>query len=149
MNEPYAIPYPVPRKKSLARCFFSSALCVWLCAMSLTTAAQGTSVVITRPQAGDTVHDNTGAVPVTVSVKGGVVPAAHVLRVLLDGKTYGAEQRTLDFVLQGVERGEHNLQVQLVDAKGTVVAASAPVTFYLWQASSQFPARKREAPPPK
>lgn len=132
---------------------FSITLRSWLsaclCLISFAAAAQGLTVVINRPQAGETLHDNTGAVKVAISVQGGSFPAEQRLRVLLDGKPYGADQRAPGFVLQGVERGEHRLQVQLVDTKGAVVAASTPVTFYLWQASSQFPSRKRETPPPR
>jgi hypothetical protein len=82
-------------------------------------------------------------------VPGSKIAAGHRLRVLLDGKAFGAEQRTPDFVLQGVERGEHSLQIQLVDAGDAVVATSSAVTFYLWQASSLFPGRKRETQPQK
>lgn len=120
-----------------------------LCLTVFIAAAQGFVVAITRPQAGETVHDNTGAVPVAVTVQGGALAADQRVVVLLDGKPYGAERRTLAFVLQDVDRGEHSLQVQLVDAKGAVVGTSSALTFYLWRASSQFPLRKREPPAPK
>jgi hypothetical protein len=59
----------------------------------------------------------------------------------MDGKPYGADHHTLEFTLEGVERGEHSLQVQLIDAKDALVSASPSVTFHLWQASVLFPKR--------
>lgn len=145
-SAPGAVLLPV---SSWMRWLYAAAVASVLCAAPLFAFAQNAAVIITRPQAGETVHDNTGAVPVEVTVAGGVLTAGQRLRVLLDEKPYGAEQRAPAFVLQGVERGEHQLRVELVDAKGTVLGASSPVTFYMWQASSLFPSRKREAPPPK
>jgi hypothetical protein len=65
------------------------------------------------------------------------------LIALLDGKQYGTQQTDTSFVMQGVDRGERTLQVQLVDADGAVIASSAVVTFYLWRASALFPGRRK------
>ena len=99
------------------------------------------AITISRPQAGETIHDNTGAVPVAVALRDVMVAAGSRLRVLLDGKAHGADQRTLEFKLHEVERGEHTLQVQLIGAKDALLAASPAVTFYVWQASVLFPSR--------
>lgn len=96
------------------------------------------AIAITNPADGATIHDNEGNVPVEVTVKrGGTIVA------LLDGKPYGAPRSSTSFILEGVERGEHTLQVQLVDAGGKVLASSAPVQFYVWRASVLFPGRKQ------
>ncbi|MGZ5117945.1 MAG: hypothetical protein ACXWCY_21470 [Burkholderiales bacterium] len=96
------------------------------------------TISITEPGAGATIHDNDGNVPIVITLR-----ASGSIVVLLDGKPYGPRQNGTSFVLQDVDRGEHKLQVQLVDADGTVVASSATVTFYLWRASALFPARMK------
>jgi hypothetical protein len=112
-------------------------------------AAAPAAVFVSSPQAGATVHDNSGAVPVSVVVQGIAFTADHRVRVLLDGKPYGSDHRTLQFTLQGVERGEHLLQIQLLDGKDTLHAVSPAITFYLWQASRLIPPRKGSELPPR
>ena len=109
-------------------------------AAGMAPAAEAASVVIVSPRSEETIHDNAGNVAVTVIVDDGAQDAP--LRVLLDGRPYGPLQHTRSFTLTGVERGEHTLQVQLIDAAGEIVASSDAVKFYLWQASRLFPGRK-------
>ena len=118
------------------------ALACGLQAWALGTGAQAPAVTISQPQAEQTIHDNTGAVPVAVTMRGAALGADVYLRVLLNGKPYGGDQRSPEFTLTDVERGAHALQVQLVDAKQNVLATSAPVTFHMWRASALFPSRK-------
>lgn len=108
-------------------------------------AAQGTpaTIGITSPADEETVHDNTGRVPVAVTLDGDALPTGGAIRVLLDGAPLGPARTTATFALEGVERGEHTLQVQLLDASGNVAASSPTVKFYMWQASKLFPGRKQ------
>jgi hypothetical protein len=103
-------------------------------------AADALSVEIVRPAADETVHSNLGEVAVALTLTG--VAGAPRLRILLDGRPFGAIQRTPVFTLQGVERGTHSLRVELVDARNAVVATSGAVTFHMWQASRLFPGRQ-------
>lgn len=98
-------------------------------------------LAVVSPALGETVHDNEGRVRVTVvaSGPGGELPAAF--RPLLDGKPHGPDRREPTFLLEGVERGEHLLQVQWIARDGAVVRTSEAVTFYLWHASARFPSR--------
>jgi hypothetical protein len=96
------------------------------------------NIAITSPAQEETVHDNSGKVTVTVDAVPG--PRERV-RLLIDGKPAAPDSRRGTFALSGIDRGEHRLQAQLLDADDRVVAESAPVTFYMWQASSQFPSR--------
>lgn len=93
------------------------------------------SIIVSRPQPGETIHDNRGAVPVAVALRGVTLAAGNRPPVLMGGKAHGADQRTLEFTLEAVERGEHALQVQLLDAKGALIAASPAVTFYVFSAA--------------
>ena len=98
-------------------------------------------LAVVSPALGETVHDNDGQVRVTVVASGpaGELPAAF--RPLLDGSRHGPDRRSPTFVLEGVERGEHVLQVQWIAADGSVARTSPPVTFHLWRASALFPSR--------
>ncbi|HXF67555.1 MAG TPA: hypothetical protein VNK67_12780 [Burkholderiales bacterium] len=101
------------------------------------------AIAIVSPAPEQTVHDNEGRVPVSVAVTpADALDTGHRVRVTLDGRAHGAPRHALSFTLEGVERGEHTLQAELVDAGGRALAVSAPVKFYLWQASRLFPGRK-------
>lgn len=101
------------------------------------------AIAISSPQAGETIHDNSGDVAVTVVIRnGGAAGDALRLRVLLDGQPYGPIQHSLSFTLSGVERGEHTLRVESLDISDNTLASSLSVTFYMWQASRLFPGRK-------
>jgi len=105
--------------------------------------ADAATITINSPQPEETIHDNNGAVAVAVVVRnGGAARDALQFRVFLDEQPYGPLQHSLSFTLSGVERGEHTLRVQSVDAAGKAIASSATVKFYMWQASRLFPGRK-------
>lgn len=105
--------------------------------------ADAATIAIASPKPEETIHDNTGSVAVVVvSGDGAVAPDGVSIRVFLDGQPYGPVQHSRSFTLTGVERGEHTLQVQLVNAAGKMLASSNTVKFYMWQASRRFPGRK-------
>lgn len=120
-------------------------LLVWAASVGIGSAAAqsgNVTIAITSPKSQETIHDNTGKVPVKVAISNnGALAAGTVIRALLDGRPHGPPQDSTSFVLQNVDRGEHTLQVQLLDAAGNSVASSDSVTFYLWQASALFPGR--------
>ena len=121
-------------------------LCIGMAgATAGTAAAQGApaSIGITSPADEETIHDNTGRVPVAVALDSNALPTGGAIRVLLDGAPLGPARTTASFALEGVERGEHTLQVQLLDAAGNVAASSPTVKFYMWQASKLLPSRKK------
>lgn len=111
--------------------------------------AQVPTVLIRHPLPEQTIHDNTGSVRVSVALQGLALGPGDRLRVLIDGQPYGPDQFVLDFTLQDVKRGEHTLQVQVVDAKSIVVVGSSTIKFHLWRASALFPARKPGITPGK
>lgn len=131
-------------RRGLAGVFFCSLL-----ASQSAVLAQEPSVVISQPGHEETLHDNTGAVGVLVSLQKETMTAGRQLRVLLDGNPHGANRRTLEFMLDNVERGTHTLQVQLLDAREALIAESPVVTFHMWQASQFLPPRKSKPTPPQ
>lgn len=100
------------------------------------------SIAIVQPANEATVFDNAG----NVEVKVALAPAADFdagdrILLLLDGQQ-AALQSTTQFRLSAVARGEHRLEARMVDRNGNTVLASAPVEFYVWQASRLFPNRR-------
>jgi hypothetical protein len=71
----------------------------------------------------------------------GAPPGAGA-RLVLDGAARPKIYRGDVVELDGIDRGSHSLQAVLLDANGNRIAASAPVTFYMWHASRLFPNRK-------
>lgn len=116
------------------------ALLSWLLMLTVNAvpalAAEGLSLI--RPSDGETIHDNSGQVAVVVS--GG--RNAEGFQAYVDGAPAGEVHPAPAFHLEGVERGEHSLSVHAVDDRGRTVAATETITFYMWQASRQFPSRK-------
>jgi hypothetical protein len=94
---------------------------------------------VLSPSTGETRHDNRGKLRVEVIAS---VPYS-ALRVLIDDQPYGGPYGTTTFTLTGIDRGEHTIEVQALDSSGLVLAASRPVTFYMWHASKLFPNRAK------
>jgi hypothetical protein len=107
-------------------------------ALLLATSGLAADIGIASPAHEETVHDNAGNVAVTVDAAPG---PDQTIRLLVDGEPAAPDSRGTRFELRGIDRGEHRLQAQLLDADGRVVAESPPVTFFMWQASRNFPAR--------
>jgi hypothetical protein len=94
---------------------------------------------IIRPKDGETVHDNTGAVPVEVGLQPPLnTKAGHRIRVMLDGARLAGAWSTSRFSLQQVDRGAHTLRVIVTDGEGKELARSDPIEFHMWQASRLF-----------
>jgi hypothetical protein len=108
-----------------------------LCLLAM-APARAEPLTLLQPAEGQTIHDNAGRV--LVRVAGGAPGAAY--QAYLDGAPAGPVSLSASFMLTGVERGEHRLQVASVDGEGRPLARTAPVTFHMWQASRLFPNRQ-------
>jgi hypothetical protein len=64
----------------------------------------------------------------------------HRVRLLVDGEISQSAMHTRAFMLTNLDRGEHSLQAELLDASGQVRHRSAPVTLYVHRASANSPA---------
>ncbi|MCC2638027.1 MAG: Penicillin-Binding Protein C-terminus Family [Moraxellaceae bacterium] len=97
--------------------------------------AQGQyAIVIQNPVAGETYLRTSDPVPVAVSVSPGLA-AGHRLEMRLDGQGSGELTR---IVPDQLDRGNHTLSVQVVDAAGRVLT-SAEVAFHVQQRSMLGP----------
>lgn len=117
---------------------------VRLCGFALVLAlgaapwARAAGIAITQPANEQTVHSNLGELTVNVRVTD-AAPGSRV-RLNVDGRA----QLTTDgsvIALPGLDRGTHVLKAELLAADGQVIAASPPVTVYLWHASRRNPHR--------
>lgn len=104
-------------------------------------AAAAQTVRVTVPAPAETIHDNRGNVSVAVALDS-ELESGQALQPVLDGKPFGPPRRERVFELHGLDRGEHVLEVRLVDERGRVRAVSPPVRFHQWQASRLFPSRQ-------
>ena len=93
-----------------------------------------------QPAHEETIHSNQGELTVRVR-QTGAAPGARV-QLLLDGSALPRSYRGEVIELKGIERGTHSLQAVLLGAEGERLAASQPVTFYMWQASRRFSSRQ-------
>lgn len=116
----------------MARAARRGALALATCAAAAAVGQEPLRIVNPAPQ--EMVHDNRGRVPVIVT---GVPPQAQ-LQPLLDGEPHGPPRTAPAFELTGVPRGEHRLQVQVLDEQGRELARTPPMVFYVWQASVRF-----------
>ncbi|MBB3191976.1 DUF4124 domain-containing protein [Halomonas cerina] len=77
-----------------------------------------------------------------VQVQLGIRPALrddHRVRLLLDGRISQSAMHTDTFLLNNLNRGEHTLQAELLDASGAVRHRTEPVTLYVQRASVNLP----------
>jgi len=89
---------------------------------------------IVRPTSAETLHNIEGNLSVSVATNPGL-QSGHRIDAVLDGQRREIGARSLDFTLPEVYRGEHTLQVVIVDAAGREVKRSAAVTFFVRQTS--------------
>jgi hypothetical protein len=93
-----------------------------------------TEFAIVKPENEETIRDNTGTVPVELSLTP-TLDQTHQIVLKIDDEALlpGKSPR---ITLRNVNRGAHTLVAQVQDSEGNVLATSDPVTFYLQKASA-------------
>jgi hypothetical protein len=91
-------------------------------------------VEVTQPANNATIRDNTGSVYVSGRIKP-IFKQGLKIQLLLDNQPYEKPQSHSMFVLRNIERGEHQLKMDLINDKGKVIASSESITFYMHRAS--------------
>lgn len=92
------------------------------------------SIDIVQPEHQGTVRENTG----TVYVSGRIAPSfprGFQVRLRLNGEQTGALQTNTIFAIRNLDRGEHQLQMELLSQSGKIIAVSDTITFYMHRAS--------------
>lgn len=91
-------------------------------------------VEITQPTSNQTIRDNTGSLLVQGRIKP-LFKQGYKIQLLLDNTPYQTPQGYAQFRLTNIDRGEHQVKMQLLNDKGKVIALSQEVTFYMHRAS--------------
>ena len=89
------------------------------------------NISILSPAHEETIRNNQGEVKVSASIE---PKAVGLFQLVLNGQVL-ATGASPQFVVQGVPRGEHQLEVRLVSKSGKILASSPTRVFYLHQAS--------------
>lgn len=100
---------------------------------------------ILAPEPDSTVRDMQGNLNVTVTNDPSLQPS-HSYRLLLDGKPFGKTGRSPVFALTNIDRGTHQLSIEIIDEFGRVVERTPNQPFHMLRISL---AQKRLAQPCK
>lgn len=100
---------------------------------------------ILAPEPDSTIRDIQGNLIVTVT-NDPELQTGHVYRLLLDGKVYGDAGRSPVFPLTNIDRGTHQLSIEIVDQYGRVAERTPNQPFHMMRISL---AQKRLANPCK
>ena len=91
-------------------------------------------VEINQPTQDEILRDNTGSVYISGSIKP-IFKKGLNIQLYFDDKPHEKPQSHSMFVLRNVDRGEHVIEMKLLNEKGKVIASSKPITFYMHRAS--------------
>lgn len=100
---------------------------------------------ILAPEPDATIRDIQGNLIVTVT-NDPALQSGHTYRLLLDSKVYGGASRSPVFALTNIDRGTHQLSVEIVDEYGRVAERTPNQPFHMLRISL---AQKRLAQPCK
>ncbi|MCY3794187.1 MAG: hypothetical protein OXG51_07405 [Gammaproteobacteria bacterium] len=115
-----------------ATCLLTAALSIATPCAADSANSPYASAGILSPADGEGLRANSGDFVVQAQVE----PALRQGHRLLNGSAQGTAQASSAFPLTGVERGEHQLQLQIVDANGSIVFEGESSTFHLLRHST-------------
>lgn len=98
---------------------------------------------ITIPQPDATINDNAGNLIVTANAEPGLHPG-HSYRLLLDGQPYAAPGRSPVFALENIDRGTHQIAVEIITEGGIIVERTPSQPFHMKRVTL---AQKRKVQP--
>lgn len=105
----------------------------------------GPLLLIESPSNGEIVRENSGLVIVKASLAP-LPTGSFTMHVILDGQQKGSANNTLVVELENVERGMHQLELQIFDESGKLLASSSKTTFYLLRVSVLSQPNKQPLP---
>lgn len=89
---------------------------------------------IISPEDNRPLRSNDGSINIQVKITPEKNPA-HKLQLFLDGKALGKPQISSTILASNIDRGTHQIQVQLLDESGKVLARTQVVTLHLQRIS--------------
>lgn len=110
--------------------------------------APGYQLKIVSPEDDAGIRINNGNVMVNLQVLPALVPErGDMIQLYLDGLPAGMPMPQLNFMLENLDRGTHQLSAVVLNASGEVITQSDTVTFHLQRTSLLQPGRQSDAPP--
>ena len=103
-----------------------------------TVAPDYETLAVLQPASRETLWGTAGKVEIAIGVSPDLQPR-HSMGLYLDGALAGSGIRATRFAIENVPRGEHTVQVAILDGADKVLLRSAPVTFYVQQTSIYYP----------
>jgi hypothetical protein len=100
---------------------------------------------IAQPEPDAAIRNNAGNLSVSITSDPALQPG-HQYRLLLDGHSVAPHTSEPTFALHNIDRGSHQLIVEVVDGQGVTLQSSPPRTFHLLRTSL---AQRRMANPCK
>tara|TARA_R110000782_G_scaffold141259_1_gene234017 strand:+ start:354 stop:974 length:621 start_codon:yes stop_codon:yes gene_type:complete len=97
------------------------------------------------PQPDATIRDSAGNLIVSINSEPGLYPQ-HSYRLLMDGQPVGEAGSSPVFPLENIDRGTHQLAVEVVDQEGRIIERTPTQPFHMQRISL---AQKRKANPCK
>lgn len=96
--------------------------------------AEEYQVEINHPKDNSTIRDNTGSVYISGSIKP-IFKRGLKIQLMVDDTPHLTPQTHTMFSLRNIDRGEHQIKMQLLNEKGKVIATSKAITFYMHRTS--------------
>lgn len=91
-------------------------------------------VEIISPGPEDTVREASGDVGVVIALEPSLRPG-HTVRLLLDGEPAAGPASSTAFTLNHLDRGQHSISAEILNADGRTISRTKPQTFYLHRPS--------------
>lgn len=85
---------------------------------------------LVMPSNQDTIWSNEGIITVEANISPDLQEGDQ-LAVLVDGSILAKSPKNIPIQLKNIDRGEHTVQVQILDARGEVLKQTSPVTVFL------------------
>lgn len=95
---------------------------------------------IVSPENDTALRSNDGSINIHVTTNP-VKENTHKLQLFLDGKALGSPQISPTIRAQNIDRGTHQVQVQLLDENGNILALTQIVTVHLQRATAKVKAK--------
>jgi hypothetical protein len=95
-------------------------------------APEYTSVAIASPENDAVIIENNDSISVSIQVSPPLSYAyGHKMVLKVDGTPYAEPGTATSFTLEGLYRGSHQLQAEIVDKQGKHLISSSPVTIHV------------------
>lgn len=95
-----------------------------------------TDFKLVKPEPEAIIRDNTGNVPVSLSLEPALdTSAGHSINILIDGQVSISNSQQTSVTLANIDRGTHTVSAEIRDSSGKVINSSNSVSFTVYRYS--------------